>query len=213
MFGELKKKKIRNSVSFWATEKFQYSKFISRQFTEHFTKQTFAYKASNIDFRRSRQKKQLLTANDSCSVISIMIYILRLISMPNFSSIRWSGAELFSSKVKIEEFCLTEIERDRDSFRDIGVRPGSDTKINWNFHLPPKCDIHAKFELCRLLGSRAMECDGQTPGEAGANLGTAWLLLGPELSIYTINWKLLTALGKNLHFKWLNQHMVGSKGL
>ena len=42
MFVEPKKKKIRNSVSFWATEKFQYSKFISRQFPEHFAKQTFS---------------------------------------------------------------------------------------------------------------------------------------------------------------------------
>ena len=63
-------------------------------------------------------------------------------------------------------------------------------KINWNFHLPPKCDIHAKFELSRLLGSLARECDIQTdrqtdartPGETRANPGTAWLVLGPELS-------------------------------
>ena len=49
---------------------------------------------------------QLMTAVDSCSDISIMIYILRWLSVPNFSSIRWSGAELFSSKVRIEELCL-----------------------------------------------------------------------------------------------------------
>ena len=34
--------KIRNSVSFWATETCEYSKFISRQFPEHFAKQVLS---------------------------------------------------------------------------------------------------------------------------------------------------------------------------
>ena len=48
-----------------------------------------------------------------------------------------------------------------------------------------KLGIHAKFELSRLLGSRARECDAarQTPGETRANPGTAWLVLGSELII------------------------------
>ena len=61
------------------------------------------------------------------------------------------------------------------------------------FHLPPKCDIHAKFELSRLLEGRARECDaaertyaGQTPGETRANQGTASLVLGLELSNFPI---------------------------
>ena len=46
-------------------------------------------------------------------------------------------------------------------------------------------------ELCRLLGSRARKCDGRTPPDAtaartpcetSANPGTAWLVLGSELS-------------------------------
>ena len=34
--------KIRNSVSFWATETCEYSKCISRQFPEHFAKQVLS---------------------------------------------------------------------------------------------------------------------------------------------------------------------------
>ena len=35
-------------------------------------------------------------------------------------------------------------------------------KIEWDFHLPPKADTCAKFQLSRLLGSLARECDAQT---------------------------------------------------
>ena len=38
----IEKEKNRNSASFWATEKNQYSKFMSREFPELFAKQTFA---------------------------------------------------------------------------------------------------------------------------------------------------------------------------
>ena len=67
-------------------------------------------------------------------------------------------------------------------------------KIKWGFHLLPKCDVCAKFELCRLLGGPARECDAtphrqteartdrRTPGEYSANSGPAGLMPGPELS-------------------------------
>ena len=32
-------------------------------------------------------------------------------------------------------------------------------KIKWDFHLPPKADTCAKFQLSRLLGGLARECD------------------------------------------------------
>ena len=35
-------------------------------------------------------------------------------------------------------------------------------KIEWDFHLPPKADTCAKFQLSRLLGGLARECDAQT---------------------------------------------------
>ena len=64
----------------------------------------------------------------------------------------------------------------------------------WDFHLPPKAETCAKFQLSSLLGSLARECDAQTdaqthrhtdsrmPGENSANPGFASLVLGPELS-------------------------------
>ena len=58
---------------------------------------------------------QLMTAVDSCSDISIIIYSLRLISMPNFSSIRWSGAEILSIEVRFEQFCRRDTDTDRHS--------------------------------------------------------------------------------------------------
>ena len=37
-------------------------------------------------------------------------------------------------------------------------------KFEWDFHLPPKVDTCAKFQLSRLLGGPARECDArQTP--------------------------------------------------
>ena len=54
------------------------------------------------------------------------------------------------------------------------------------FHLLTKCDVCAKFELCRLLGGPARESDArtdaQTPGEYIANSGPAGLVPVPELS-------------------------------
>ena len=63
-------------------------------------------------------------------------------------------------------------------------------KIEWDFHLPPKADTCAKFQLSRLLGSLARECDvrtdaqtdARTPGENRANSGPAGLVPGPEFS-------------------------------
>ena len=54
-------------------------------------------------------------------------------------------------------------------------------KFEWDFHIPPKADTHAKFQLSRLAGGLARECDArtdvrthrrtdaQTPGEDSAN--------------------------------------------
>ena len=33
-------------------------------------------------------------------------------------------------------------------------------KFLLDFHLPPKCEIYAKFEVCMLLLGLATECDG-----------------------------------------------------
>ena len=60
---------------------------------------------------------QLMTAVDSCSDIIIIIYSLRFISIPNFSSIRWSVAEILRFEVRIEQFWQTD--RDTDRHRDI----------------------------------------------------------------------------------------------
>ena len=57
---------------------------------------------------------QLMTAVDSSSDISIIIYSLRLINEPNFIWIRWSGAEILRFEVWFEEFCLREIDRERE---------------------------------------------------------------------------------------------------
>ena len=63
-------------------------------------------------------------------------------------------------------------------------------KFKRDFHLPPKANTSAKFQLSRLLGGLARECDGQTdgrthgrtPGEYSANSGPAGLVPGPEFS-------------------------------
>ena len=65
-------------------------------------------------------------------------------------------------------------------------------KGKWNFYLHPKADTYAKFQLSRLHGGLARECDIQTdiqtykqmPGEIRANSGLAQLVPGPELSNY-----------------------------
>ena len=60
-----------------------------------------------------------------------------------------------------------------------------------DFHLPPYADTVAKFQLSRLLGGPARECDAaqtdrktdrRTPDENSANSGPAWLVPGPELT-------------------------------
>ena len=68
-------------------------------------------------------------------------------------------------------------------------------KFEWDFHLPPKANTCVKFQLSRLLGGLARECDGRTdartdgrtPGEYSANSGPAGLVPGPELSNYVEN--------------------------
>ena len=67
---------------------------------------------------------QLMTASDSCYDISIIIYSLRLISMPNFSSIRWSGAEILKSDLN-----NSFRQRDRQPFRDKGLLWGQSQKL------------------------------------------------------------------------------------
>ena len=112
MFRQLKKKKIGNSVSFWAREKFQYLKFMSSVFSTHIVKQTFAKVASYINFWWSWHEN---TAVASCSDISIIIYSLRLINEPNFIWIRWSGADILRFEVWFEEFCQTDRDTDTDT--------------------------------------------------------------------------------------------------
>ena len=70
---------------------------------------------------------QLMTADDICFDISIIIYIL---SVPNFSWIRWLGTELLSSKVRNEEFCRRDRQRNRDrqTLRDTGLQQGQSQK-------------------------------------------------------------------------------------
>ena len=64
-------------------------------------------------------------------------------------------------------------------------------KNKWDFHISHKSDTSAKFELCRLLGGLAKDCDAaiqmpdrrQTqPGEYSDNSGPAGLVPGPEFS-------------------------------
>ena len=62
-------------------------------------------------------------------------------------------------------------------------------KIELDFHLPPTGDTCVEFQISRLLGGLARECDArthrrtdaQTPGENSANSVPAGLVPGPEL--------------------------------
>ena len=66
-------------------------------------------------------------------------------------------------------------------------------KFEWDFHLPPKADTCAKFQLSRLPGVQLesvtdrrtdRQTHAQMPGENSANSGPARLV--PELSNYQI---------------------------
>ena len=59
-----------------------------------------------------------MTAVDSCSGISNIIYSLRLINEPNFILIRWAGDEIMKFEFWVEEFCQTDRERRIDGETD-----------------------------------------------------------------------------------------------
>ena len=96
--------------------------------------------------------QQLLTVVDSWWQLSrifldgIFIYPLKLIPVPNFSSLGWFS---FSSVVNSFWQLLTADDSCHKFFL-------------WDLHLPPKADTCAKFQLSRLLGGSARECDAQT---------------------------------------------------
>ena len=48
-------------------------------------------------------------------------------------------------------------------------------KSEWYFHLPPKSETWVKFELCRLLGGLATECNPPCPTVTSAKLMLLWL--------------------------------------
>ena len=43
-------------------------------------------------------------------------------------------------------------------------------KFEWDFHIPPKADICAKFQLSRLPGGLARECDRRRETRSGLKL-------------------------------------------
>ena len=85
---------------------------------------------------------QLLTADDSCyekKLNKIFINTLKVIYVPHFSSLAWFS---FWSAVNSGCQILTAI----DSWWQLFMK-----KYKWNFHLHPKNDICAKFQLSRLI--------------------------------------------------------------
>ena len=123
---------------------------------------------------------QLLTAVDSwwqliCKKLTrIFMYTLLVISLPNFSSLGWF---LFSSSFNSCNQLLTADDSCHEK------------KIRLKFSSLPKCDIHATFELCRLLGSRARDCDAAAGRQVKLGLTQALLGLCQGLSwaIHQIN--------------------------
>ena len=73
----------------------------------------------------------------------IFIYPLKLIPVPNFSSL---GRFSFSSVVNSFWQLMTAVTN----------------FFWWDLHIPPKADTCAKFQLSRLLGGSARDCDVQT---------------------------------------------------
>ena len=74
------------------------------------------------------------------------MYTLKLILVPNLSSLG-----LFSFLPAVNS-CYQLLTADDTVTK----------KFKRNFPLLPKCDVCAKFELCRLLGGPARECDRWT---------------------------------------------------
>ena len=93
-------------VSFWATDNFQHILLNNLLHRRPITLILGNHNVKNSCW-------QLMTAVDSCSDINIMIYILRLISVPNFIWIRGSGTEILRFKVRIEEYWQTWRQRER----------------------------------------------------------------------------------------------------
>ena len=77
-----------------------------------------------------------------------------MIYLSNFSSLGWF---LFLSAVNI---CCQLLTADDSCYE----------KNKWDFHLPTKADICAKFKLSRLLGGCAREGDGRTDDTRQAKL-------------------------------------------
>ena len=135
MFGLLKKKKIVTWSVFELQKSFSTQNSSTDNFQNILLNKCLPRRPLTSIFGDCNMKNscwQLMTAIDSCSDISIMIYILRWLSVPNFISIRWSGAESFSSKVRIEEFSHT----------DIGTEIRTDSR---RYRAPPRSEPKTSF--------------------------------------------------------------------
>ena len=89
---------------------------------------------------------QLITVYMKKKLTGIFMYTLKLILVPNLSSLG-----LFSFLPAVNS-CYQLLTADDTVTK----------KFKRNFPLLPKCDVCAKFELCRLLGGPARECDRWT---------------------------------------------------
>ena len=103
-----------------------------------------------------------MAAFDSChkkSFNGIFIYPLKLIPVPNFSSLGWFS---FLSAVNSCWQLMTAVTK----------------KTKWDFHLPPKANTCAKFQPSRLLGGPARECDTRQTHRRQVNIELTPALLG-----------------------------------
>ena len=66
--------------------------------------------------------------SDPSVALKFKVTSIRLYGAGDISE-KSSSHRKHSCKLRFEEFCQTEIQRETDSFGPIGVRPGSDTKI------------------------------------------------------------------------------------
>ena len=135
---------------------------------------------------------QLLTADDSRhkkNLNGIFIYPLKLIPVPNFSSLGWfsflSAVNSCWQLLTADDSCHKKILYGifiyplnliplpnfsslgwvsfLSAFKAVFSCWQMIQKTKWGFHPISKFDICIKFELCRLLGGPAREYDRQTP--------------------------------------------------
>ena len=102
----------------------------------------------------------MMTAVDSWSDISIIICILRLISVTNISWFRWRRTKILSSKVRIEEFCHRQRQTDRQihyhlvGSERVGAKNSQKIltwRVVWCFlHFSPFHDILRCFQKTNL---------------------------------------------------------------